>query len=105
MKTEKELKEEIEKLIDDDNTIEDYSETLKEIEETFKSKGDDIQTGMFILIKVAKLKTLQERNTEVKQAIKKLEYEWVFEDQRNNLVKHILSDLKELLQKLGLDRK
>ncbi len=99
-KQEKELEEEIEKLIDDDNTIEDYSKTLKDVEENFKSRGEDLETGMFILLKVAELKTLQERNAEVKQAIRKLKV-YSIKDKKGNVRDCIL--VEELLQKLGLE--
>ncbi len=99
METEKELKEEIEKLIDDDNTIEDYSETLKEIEENW---GEDLQTGMFILLKVTKLKTLQERNVEVKQAIEEKFALLIYDFDEEKDIRMIEKREKELLQKLGL---
>jgi len=71
MKNIKQLEKEIEELINDENIINDYIQTLKEIEEKFKSKGDDLETGMFILLTVAKLKTLQEVCKEIQVAFNK----------------------------------
>ena len=60
-KTIKELEAEIEELVADDNTINDYEQTLKEIQEKFEAKNkEDLETGMFILLKVAQRKALKD---------------------------------------------
>lgn len=89
MKTEKELKEEIEELINIDEDI------LVETDDNCVS----IERGT-ALIKSnlrSKLKTLQERNAEVKQAIIESKLHNTSDENRSyNLA------LKELLRKLGL---
>jgi len=56
MKTIKELEAEVNEMVDDEDTINNYELTLKDIDEKFESEGYDLKTQMFILLKVAKLR-------------------------------------------------
>ncbi len=90
MKNEKELKEEIEKIRGSENfDDEDFYGTL-----------DEIGNYVYLIELQSQLKTLQERNAEVKQVIKDLN-EVNFKGEMEGKV--ILGSKKELLQKLGLE--
>ncbi len=99
MKTEKELEEEIEKL-----------KPIMEREHTFiddEDKKIDLARYKFYKLEL-QLKTLQERNAEVKQAIEELDWSQIEFEAEKGLdgcdTGHYHPNKKELLQKLGLGK-
>ena len=84
MKTEKELKEEIEKI-------------RNESEIGYTNEGLQMKDRDLVVLK-KKLKTLQERNAEVKQVLEEFDFEPVWFDNINHD-----KIRKKLMQKLGLE--